>query len=110
MDSCKVSETDWDALIPNKIFSCEGALIRRADVRFAVRYLIDRGIKGGCEIEGCDYPPGMTHLHHPKRWVDGGQTNRDAIMICPPHHHRAHDERYTLTQLPTGKYGFHRRT
>jgi DNA polymerase II len=23
-----------------------------ADVRFAVRYLIDRGIKGGCEIEG----------------------------------------------------------
>jgi DNA polymerase-2 len=22
------------------------------DVRFAVRYLIDRGIKGGCEIEG----------------------------------------------------------
>src|SRR5204863_9410558 len=23
-----------------------------ADVRFAVRYLIERGIKGGCEIEG----------------------------------------------------------
>src|ERR1700734_2063476 len=28
-----------------------------ADVRFAVRYLIDRGIKGGCEIEG-DWVPG----------------------------------------------------
>ncbi len=27
-----------------------------ADVRFAVRYLIDRGIKGGCEIEG-DWVP-----------------------------------------------------
>ncbi len=23
-----------------------------ADVRFAIRYLIERGIKGGCEIEG----------------------------------------------------------
>ena len=38
---------------------------------------------GGCEIEGCDAPPGMTHLHHPERWADGGKTNCDAIMICP---------------------------
>ncbi len=28
-----------------------------ADVRFAMRYLIDRGIKGGCEIEG-EWTPG----------------------------------------------------
>ncbi len=27
-----------------------------ADVRFAVRYLIERGIKGGCEIEGAGVP------------------------------------------------------
>ncbi len=27
-----------------------------ADVRFAVRYLIERGIKGGCEIEGPEVP------------------------------------------------------
>ena len=27
-----------------------------ADVRFAVRYLIERGIKGGCEIEGTPLP------------------------------------------------------
>jgi hypothetical protein len=48
--------------------------------------------------------------HHPVRWVDGGGTNRDGIMICPPHHARAHDQRYTMTRPPTGKYGFHRRT
>jgi len=30
-------------------------------------------------------------------------------MICPPHHSRAHDQRYDLNQLPTGKYGFTRR-
>ena len=66
---------------------------------------------GGCEIEGCDAPPGTTHMHHLIRWVDGGTTNRDTmIMICPPHHSRAHDPRYTMTKLPTGKYGFHRRT
>jgi DNA polymerase-2 len=27
-----------------------------ADVRFAIRYLIERGIKGGCEIEGDSIP------------------------------------------------------
>ena len=50
-------------------------------------------------------------MHHLVRWTDGGQTNHDTmIMICPPHHSRAHDTRYTMTKLPTGKYGFHRRT
>ena len=38
-----------------------------ADVRFAVRYLIERGIKGGCEIEGTPVPgqgmtQGITHI------------------------------------------------
>ena len=66
---------------------------------------------GGCEVEGCDAPPGTSHLHHKKRWADGGHTNRDdLIMICPWHHTRAHDQRYNMTQLPTGKYSFHRRT
>ena len=32
---------------------------------------------GGCEVEGCDWPPGMTHMHHLIRWADGGKTNRD---------------------------------
>ena len=65
---------------------------------------------GGCEVEGCDAPPGITHLHHRVRWADGGKTNRnDLIMICPPHHSRAHDQRYTMTTLPTGRIAFHRR-
>jgi hypothetical protein len=65
---------------------------------------------GGCEIEGCDRPPGTCHLHHPTRWVDGGQTNRDGIMICPWHHARAHDCRYQIDPLPSGKYSFNRRS
>lgn len=36
-----------------------------ADVRFAVRYLIDRGIKGGCEIEGESVAEGgIAHVFH----------------------------------------------
>jgi hypothetical protein len=30
--------------------------------------------------------------------------------ICPPHHARAHDTRYEMTKLPTGRYSFDRRT
>lgn len=34
-----------------------------ADVRFAVRYLIERGVKGGCEIEGASTPgTGLTWI------------------------------------------------
>ena len=64
---------------------------------------------GGCQIQGCDEPPGRTHLHHPTRWADGGRTDRDGIMICPWHHTRAHDTRYQMTRLPTGTYTFNRR-
>jgi hypothetical protein len=64
----------------------------------------------GCEVDGCDWPPGLCHLHHPIRWADGGGTDRDGIMICPPHHARAHDPRCQMKKLPTGKYTFHRRT
>ena len=62
----------------------------------------------GCAIEDCDRP--ATHLHHPTAWSKGGETNSDGIPLCPWDHHRAHDQRYNMTQLPTGKYTFHRRT
>ena len=52
----------------------------------------------------------MTHLHHPIPWSEGGETNSDAIMICPGHHRRAHDPRFTLGKKPNGRYTFHRRT
>jgi hypothetical protein len=36
-DCCTVAGTHWDAVIPNRILSCEGALIRRADVLCVVQ-------------------------------------------------------------------------
>ncbi len=65
---------------------------------------------GGCQVEGCDWPPGLCHLHHPVRWADGGGTNRDGMMICPRHHARAHDPAFTMAHLPGGKIAFTRRT
>lgn len=49
-----------------------------ADVRFAVRYLIERGIKGGCEIEGEAVPGnGVT-------WVFDNPTVRPADVKVEP--------------------------
>ena len=65
--------------------------------------------QGGCTAEGCDWPPGMCHLHHPTPWSKGGETNRDGMLLCPRHHTLAHDVRYQMTTQPTGKVRFHRR-
>jgi len=49
-----------------------------ADVRFAVRYLIERGVKGGCEIEGEARPgDGVT-------WVFENPTLRPADVSIEP--------------------------
>jgi DNA polymerase II len=49
-----------------------------ADVRFALRYLIERGIKGGCEIEG----PGT--LHEGIGWVFDEPDLRPADVTVEP--------------------------
>ena len=66
--------------------------------------------QGGCSATGCDWPPGMCHLHHPKPWSQGGETNRDGILLCPRHHTIVHDTRYKTSHQPNGKVSFHRRT
>jgi hypothetical protein len=65
---------------------------------------------GGCEVDGCDWPPGSCHLHHPTRWADGGETNRDGVMICPCHHSRSPRLPLHHDKQPNGRYRFHRRT
>lgn len=66
---------------------------------------------GGCCVEGCDWPPGMCHAHHRKPWSRGGSTNvEDGMLICPPHHGLAHDDRYQMKSGASGKVVFTRRT
>jgi len=66
--------------------------------------------QGGCIAEGHDCPPGMSQIHHPTPWSKGGETNRDAWMLCPAAHRRCHDPSYTHQRLPNGKVRFTRRT
>jgi hypothetical protein len=66
---------------------------------------------GGCTAEGCDWPPGLCHVHHDPSWASGGKTDIDhARLLCPKHHARAHDPNYEMTKLPSGKVAFTRRT
>jgi hypothetical protein len=63
-----------------------------------------------CRAEGCTVPAPWCEAHHKQPWSTGGRTDlADGILFCNFHHHRAHDDRYLRTDLPTGDVRFHRR-
>lgn len=65
----------------------------------------------GCIAEGCDRPPHQCHAHHLDPWAAGGSTDLDSGgLLCGHHHRRAHDPRYVVLRLGTGKLRFTRRT
>lgn len=44
-----------------------------------------------CQHETCRTPAAFCHLHHRVPWSEGGHTTvRDAVLLCPFHHHQAH--------------------
>ena len=64
-----------------------------------------------CTTDGCDRPAAWCEFHHEKPFGQGGGTNvREARMLCPRHHHYAHDTRYDMRALPNGQVRFHKRT
>jgi hypothetical protein len=65
-----------------------------------------------CRTDGCDIPAAWCEGHHDKKpWSRNGHTNlADGILLCPYHHHRAHDPTYDQTRMPNGDIRFHRRT
>ena len=84
-----------------------------ADRRFHTRImrLVIQHEQRQCTARGCDWPPGMCHVHHWTPFSRGGPTNtRNAGLLCPRHHARAHDPAYTHTRHPDGSVTFHRRT
>ncbi len=65
----------------------------------------------GCTAVGCDRPPAWCHVHHDDWWSEGGGTSVEkGRLLCPHHHHLAHDSRYDMHRLPDGKVSFHKRT
>ncbi len=50
---------------------------------------------GGCVVPGCDRPPAECQVHHPRDWIDGGETTLDnSELRCGRHHRDVHEGRY----------------
>jgi hypothetical protein len=65
-----------------------------------------------CRAEGCTIPAAWCEAHHwGTPWAEGGRTDlKDGVLLCPWHHHRAHDPKYDATKMPNGDVRFHRPT
>ncbi|MFL6061180.1 MAG: DUF222 domain-containing protein [Marmoricola sp.] len=64
-----------------------------------------------CRAEGCTVDATWCEAHHFDLWSLGGRTDlARGALLCPHHHHRAHDRRYVMTLRSTGDLAFHRRT
>jgi hypothetical protein len=64
-----------------------------------------------CTADGCDWPPGLCHVHHDVPWSNGGGTSVEkGRLLCPRHHAMAHDPGYATATRPGGKVTFTRRT
>jgi hypothetical protein len=65
----------------------------------------------GCTTLGCTMPAAFCEAHHVVPWSRGGKTSLDDCkLLCPWHHHRAHDPDWQVRHHPHGKTSFHRRT
>src|SRR5262249_42715874 len=65
-----------------------------------------------CTPDGCSSPAAWCEAHHHKQpWSQGGKTDlTDGKLLCPFHHHRAHDPGWQTHHHPNGTTTFHRRT
>ncbi|MBF4765652.1 DUF222 domain-containing protein [Nocardioides islandensis] len=65
-----------------------------------------------CTADGCTIPAAWCEAHHHNQpWSRGGKTNlADGKLLCPFHHHRAHDPAWQTHHHANGSTTFHRRT
>ncbi|HEX4687427.1 MAG TPA: DUF222 domain-containing protein [Nocardioides sp.] len=65
-----------------------------------------------CRAEGCDIPAAWCEAHHASApWSGGGRTDlKDGLLLCPFHHHRAHDTAWRTSRMADGRVRFTRRT
>ncbi|WP_121257655.1 HNH endonuclease signature motif containing protein [Nocardioides ferulae] len=62
-----------------------------------------------CQARGCTVPAAWCEAHHKNPWVKGGRTDlADGALLCPWHHHRAHDSDYDQAWAPDGTVTFTR--
>ena len=64
-----------------------------------------------CTVDDCSIPAAWTEAHHKVPWSKGGRTRlENGTLLCPFHHHRAHDPAWQTHHRPNGTTTFHRRT
>jgi hypothetical protein len=64
----------------------------------------------GCTETGCTMPAEFCEAHHQVPWSRGGKTDlREGTLLCPFHHHRAHDPAWLTHHHPNGTTTFTRR-
>ena len=62
-----------------------------------------------CQTRGCTIPAAWCEAHHKNPWARGGTTDlADGALLCPFHHHRAHDTTYHQAWTPNGTVTFTR--
>ena len=63
-----------------------------------------------CTTIGCSMPAEFCEAHHITPWARGGKTDfKDCKLLCPFHHHRAHDPGWIAHHHPHGNTSFTRR-
>ncbi len=63
-----------------------------------------------CTEVDCSIPAAWTEAHHKLPWARGGRTDLDdGTLLCPFHHHRAHDPGWITRHHPNGSTTFTRR-
>ena len=56
-----------------------------------------------CTTVGCSVPAEFCDAHHKVPWSKGGKTDlEDGKLLCPFHHHRAHDPGWLTHHHPNG--------
>ncbi|GGF46151.1 HNH endonuclease [Marmoricola endophyticus] len=62
-----------------------------------------------CTAEGCDYPPGLCHVHHDDPWSTGGHTSvAKGRLLCPRHHRMIHAGHHEISISKHGRLIFRR--
>lgn len=63
-----------------------------------------------CQTNGCTVPAAWCEAHHRRPFGTGGSTDlADGALLCPFHHHRAHDDTFDQTWHTDGSVRFHHR-
>lgn len=56
----------------------------------------------GCAFPGCDRPPSWCEAHHAgEPWARGGRTDvSEGVLLCSFHHHRVHEDAWSIRFHP----------